>query len=46
MKLPEAPQARSPFWWFWERFTWRTVSYDVNGSARPQDAATYTSSLT
>ncbi len=21
MKLPPAPQARSPFWWFWERFT-------------------------
>lgn len=21
MKLPPAPQAKSPFWWFWERFT-------------------------
>jgi len=21
LKLPPAPQARSPFWWFWERFT-------------------------
>ena len=21
MRLPDAPQASSPFWWFWERFT-------------------------
>ena len=21
MKLPDAPQASSPFWWLWERFT-------------------------
>ena len=28
MKLPPAPQARSPFWWFWERFTdFHTVVY-------------------
>jgi deazaflavin-dependent oxidoreductase (nitroreductase family) len=28
VKLPPAPQARSPFWWFWERFTdFHTVVY-------------------
>jgi deazaflavin-dependent oxidoreductase (nitroreductase family) len=21
LRLPDAPQASSPFWWFWERFT-------------------------
>jgi deazaflavin-dependent oxidoreductase (nitroreductase family) len=21
LRLPDAPQARSPFWWLWERFT-------------------------
>jgi deazaflavin-dependent oxidoreductase (nitroreductase family) len=21
LRLPDAPQARSPLWWFWERFT-------------------------
>jgi F420H(2)-dependent quinone reductase len=21
LRLPDAPQARSPFWWIWERFT-------------------------
>src|SRR5919197_2199032 len=21
IRLPDAPQASSPFWWFWERFT-------------------------
>jgi len=32
MKLPPAPQARSPFWWFWERFTdFHTVAYKVSG---------------
>jgi deazaflavin-dependent oxidoreductase (nitroreductase family) len=31
MKLPPAPQARSPFWWFWERFTdFHTVAYKVS----------------
>ncbi|MGE5858461.1 MAG: nitroreductase family deazaflavin-dependent oxidoreductase [Solirubrobacterales bacterium] len=31
MKLPPAPQARSPFWWFWERFTdFHTVVYKAS----------------
>jgi deazaflavin-dependent oxidoreductase (nitroreductase family) len=31
VKLPPAPQARSPFWWFWERFTdFHTVAYKVS----------------
>jgi F420H(2)-dependent quinone reductase len=32
MKLPDAPQAHSPFWWFWERFTdFHTVAYKASG---------------
>jgi F420H(2)-dependent quinone reductase len=32
VKLPPAPQARSPFWWFWERFTdFHTVAYKASG---------------
>ncbi|MBY0526278.1 MAG: hypothetical protein K2R98_22990 [Gemmataceae bacterium] len=27
--------------WIWERFKWRTVSYDSTGNADPSDAATY-----
>jgi F420H(2)-dependent quinone reductase len=31
VKLPDAPQARSPFWWFWERFTdLHTVAYKAS----------------
>jgi len=31
MKLPEAPQAHSPFWWLWERFTdFHTVAYKAS----------------
>lgn len=31
MKLPEAPQASSPFWWFWERFTdAHTIAYKAS----------------
>jgi deazaflavin-dependent oxidoreductase (nitroreductase family) len=31
VKLPPAPQARSPFWWFWERFTdFHTVVYKAS----------------
>jgi hypothetical protein len=30
------------FFWIWERFKWRTVSYDANGNAGPTDAAIYT----
>ena len=33
------------FAWFFERFTWRTVSLDIDGIANPQDAATYTNTL-
>ena len=29
------------FAWIWERFRWRTVSYDFAGNAGPQDAAIY-----
>ena len=32
MRLPDAPQAHSPFWWFWERFTdFHTVAYKASG---------------
>jgi hypothetical protein len=31
--------------WFFERFWWQTVSYDVNGLALPSYAATYTNTL-
>ncbi len=37
--------AGGKFAWFFERFNWRTVSYDVNGTARPQDEAFYTNTL-
>jgi proline iminopeptidase len=31
VKLPDAPQANSPFWWFWERFTdFHTVAYKAS----------------
>jgi hypothetical protein len=33
------------FDWFWERFQWRTVSYDINGQATQRDAATYKNTL-
>jgi hypothetical protein len=29
------------FFWIWERFKWRTVSTDANGSSDPTDAAIY-----
>ncbi|MGA8219878.1 MAG: nitroreductase family deazaflavin-dependent oxidoreductase [Solirubrobacterales bacterium] len=29
--MPDAPQASSPFWWFWERFTdFHTVAYKAS----------------
>lgn len=31
--------------WFFERFQWRTVSYDINGVAGPFDAADYSNTL-
>jgi F420H(2)-dependent quinone reductase len=32
LKTPPAPQAHSPFWWFWERFTdVHTVTYKLTG---------------
>jgi F420H(2)-dependent quinone reductase len=32
MKTPPAPQAHSPFWWFWERFTdFHTATYKLSG---------------
>lgn len=37
--------AAGKFGWFYDRFNWRTVSYDVNGNARPEDAATYSNTL-
>ena len=33
------------FSWFFERFFWRTVAQDIDGNARPQDAARYTNTL-
>jgi hypothetical protein len=33
------------FDWFWERFQWRTVSYDINGQATARDAARYKNTL-
>lgn len=33
------------FAWFFERFYWRAVSYDLSGVATPQDAANYTNTL-
>ncbi|MBX9584889.1 MAG: hypothetical protein K2X87_31680, partial [Gemmataceae bacterium] len=33
------------FAWFFERFQWRTVSYDIAGRALPQDVAWYTNTL-
>ncbi len=37
--------AGGKFAWFFERFTWRTVSYDVNGIAAPSDVALYSNTL-
>lgn len=37
--------AGARFAWFFERFTWRTVSFDVNGVANPQDVANYSNTL-
>jgi hypothetical protein len=37
--------AGGKFAWFFERFNWRTVSYDVNGNARSVDQAFYTNTL-
>lgn len=37
--------AGGKFGWFFERFNWRTVSYDVNGNARSVDQAFYTNTL-
>jgi F420H(2)-dependent quinone reductase len=32
VKLPDAPQAQSPLWWFWERFTdLHTIAYKASG---------------
>jgi F420H(2)-dependent quinone reductase len=32
LRLPPAPQASSPLWWFWERFTdLHTVAYKASG---------------
>ena len=32
MRLPDAPQASSPAWWFWERFTdLHTAAYKLTG---------------
>jgi hypothetical protein len=33
------------FDWFWERFQWRTVSYDILGQATARDAARYKNTL-
>jgi hypothetical protein len=33
------------FAWFFERFYWRSVSYDVDGNTQPQFAANYTNTL-
>jgi hypothetical protein len=33
------------FAWFFERFYWRTVSFDINGNTTPQFAADYTNTL-
>jgi hypothetical protein len=33
------------FDWIWERFQWRTVSYDINGQATARDAARYKNTL-
>lgn len=39
VRLPDAPPANSPFWWFWERFTslhaalYRTSGGRIGGSA-------------
>ncbi len=33
------------FDWIWERFQWRTVSYDITGEASARDAATYKNTL-
>jgi F420H(2)-dependent quinone reductase len=31
-RIPEAPQAGSPFWWFWERFTsFHELAYKASG---------------
>jgi len=37
--------AGGKFAWFFERFAWRTVSYDVDGNTSPLDAADYTNTL-
>ena len=37
--------AGGKFGWFFERFNWRTVSYDINGNARSVDQAFYTNTL-
>ena len=31
--------------WFFERFTWRTAAFDINGVGGPQNAASYTNTL-
>ena len=33
------------FSWFFDRFQWRSISYDINGTAGPRDAANYENSL-
>lgn len=37
--------AGGQFSWFFERFWWHTVSFAVDGTARPADAANYTNTL-
>ena len=37
--------AGGKFAWFFERFNWRTVSFDTAGNATPQDAANYSNTL-
>jgi hypothetical protein len=37
--------AGARFAWFFERFAWRTVSFDFAGNALPVDAADYTNTL-
>jgi hypothetical protein len=37
--------AGGKFAWFFERFYWRAVSYDINGFAAPSDQAFYTNTL-
>lgn len=37
--------AGGKFAWFFDRFWWRSVSYDINGNARSVDQAFYTNTL-